>query len=270
MAAKKPLLPPGSRWNTLERPLERKKVEDGQPQNNGSELTPKLITSVSTDELKLVSLRDNNSHRKPPRSNSDDFLSHDKVHSEKPLPPTPPLNKFRVDGTNVDSVKPSIGQRSPTVKPPPPPPYRERNTPQFSNKSPKPPIVPRKIHPKPDEVDSQDKRPKPPLPRKPRTVHVTGGPALVLLRKPNIVKPLDPSRLLQKTDVHRPLHSPSKDSRSKVKIPVNEVNESKPSLEKMSFSKSMDMSTGVAVRDIECNDRPVSMILTSQVLPLIC
>ena len=265
MAGKKPLLPPGSRWNTIERSSARQKLEDGQPQNNGNEVTRKLISSASTDEI--MSLGDIKSHRKPPRSSSDDLLSHNKVHPGKPLPPTPPLNKF--DGTNVDT-KLNISQRSPTTfaKPPPPPPYRERNSPQIPSQSPKPPIVPRKIYPQTDEVASQNKRPKPPLPRKPRTVHVTGhgGPAPVLLRKSNIGKSLEPSGLLQKTDVHRPPLSPNRDTQSKVKIPVNEVNRSKPSLEKMIFTKSMDMGSAAAVKDIECNDRPASMILTSQVL----
>lgn len=267
MAAKKPLLPPGSRWNTLERSSARNKVEDSQPQNNGNEGARKLITSVSTNEL--MSLGDDNSHRKPPRSSSDDLLSHDKVHSGKPLPPTPPpTNKFRVvDGTNVDSTKPSISQRSRTtfVKPPPPP-YRERNSPPVPNKSSKPPIVPRKIYPPTDEVNSQGKRPKPPLPRKPRTVHVIGhgGPAPVPLRKPNIGKPLELSGLLQKSDVHRQPLSPNRETQSKAI--VNEINKSKPSLEKMLLSKSVDVGSASAVKDIECNDRPASMILPSQVL----
>ena len=265
MAAKKPLLPPGSRWNTLERSSARKK-EDSQLQDDGNEGARKLITSVSTDEL--ASFGDNNSHRKPPRSSSDDLLSHDKVHSRKPLPPTPPLNnKFRVEGTNVESTKPSISQRSATtfVKPPPPP-YRERNSPPVPNKGPKPPIVPRKTYPQTDEVNSRDKRPKPPLPRKPRTVHVIGhgGPAPVLLRKPNIGKPLEPSGLLPKSDVHRQPLSPNRDTQSKAI--VNEINKTKPSLEKMLLSKSMDIGSAAAVKDIECNDRPVSMILPSQVL----
>ena len=261
MAAKKPLLPPASRWNTLERSSVRKKVEDSQLQNNGNEVTRKLMTSVSTDEL--MALGDNDSHRKPPRSSSDDLLSHDKVHLGKPLPPTPPLNnKFRVDGTNVDSAKPSISQRSPTtfVKPPPPP-YRERNSPPVPNKALKPPIVPRKIYPQTDEVDSQHKRPKPPLPRKPRTVHVIGhgGPAPVL-RKSNIGKPLEPSGLLQKSDVLRQPLSPNRDTQSKA------IAKSKPSLEKMLLSKSMEIGSPAALKVIECNDRPASMILPSQVL----
>ena len=256
MAAKKPLLPPGSRWNTLEK---SKTVIDDKAQDSGKEVSPKLIASVSTTEL--TTLCDNVSYRKPPRSNSDDLLSHDKTHSQKPLPPTPPLNvKFRID---VGSAKP---QRSPTIPakpPPPPPPFRTRNSPQSPNRVPKPPIVPRKIHSTSDEVDTQVK-PKPPLPRKPRTVHVAGRP---VLRKPNIGEPkhLEPSGLLQNTtDVHvsaRAL-SPNRDNQSKIKIPINESNKN---LEKILMSKSIDLNTKTAVKNVDDSDRPTSMILTSQV-----
>ena len=257
MAAKKPLLPPGSRWNILEK---SKTAVDDQGQNSGKEVSPKLIASVSTTEL--TTLCDNGSYRKPPRSNSDDLLSHDKTHSQKPLPPTPPLNvKFRVD---AGSAKP---QRSPTIPakpPPPPPPFRTRNSPQSPNKIPKPPIVPRKTLS--DEVDNQVKRPKPPLPRKPRTIHVAGRPGPVP-RKSNIGEPkhLEPSGLLQNlTDVHVSPQalSPNRGNQSKIQSPFNEPNKS---LEKMLLSKSVDLDSRKAIKNVDNSDRPTSMILTSQV-----
>lgn len=270
MAAKKPLLPPGSRWNTLEKCSERNKEKE-QPKNNGSEVsnevTPKLCTSVSTGEITSL-CEESNFHRKPQRSNSDDVLSHDKGIPRKPLPPPPPLNR-KVDGTNVGS---SIAQRSsPYFEKPPPPPYKARNSPESPNKSPKPPIIPRKIRTRTDEVDSMDKRPKPPIPRKPRTVYASGRTGPVLHRKPNVggsVR-IEPSGLLQKADVCRPPPNPNKDIQFRVKIPINEANKSKPSLEKMLLSKSVDTGAGVGVKDIPSpvgNERPASMILTSQVV----
>ena len=270
MAAKKPLLPPGSRWNTLERSPARTK-ENEQPQNNigNDEVTPKLFTSVSNDQL--TSLSESNYYRKPPRSISDDLLSHDKGLPRKPLPPTPPLHGKGVR-TYVDSTKCNVAQSSPTNIEKPAPPYRARNNPQSPNRSPKPPVIPRKVHSSADMEDPIDKRPKPPVPRKPRTVYAsnkTDRPPLP--RKPNFSRsnPFEPSGPFQQTDVCRQPLNLSRENQSRIKIPVNEAKKSKPSLEKMVLSKSVDTGIGLAVKDIPTpvsNDRPASMILTSQVL----
>lgn len=271
MATKKPLLPPGSRWNTLERSSTRTKENEQAKNNAGNEVSnegaPKLLTSVSTDQL--TSLCESNYYRKPPRSISDDILSHDKGLPRKPLPPTPPLHS-KGDRTKVDSTNSVIAQSSPTNVEKPAPPYRARNNPHVRspNKSPKPPVTPRKTHSDANIEASTDKRPKPPIPRKPRTVYAsnqTDRPPLP--RRPDFSgsKPLEPPRPFQQTDVRR--LSPSRDNQSRIKIPVNEANKSKP-LERMLLSKSVDTGMGVTMKDIPSpvsNDRPASMILTSQV-----
>lgn len=295
MAAKKPLLPPGSRRNILEKSPERKRAEDEQPQDNGNEIAPKLFTSVSTDQI-----ASHCSHRRPPRSSSDDMLHHDKVVSRKPLPPTPPLGSkdIKVDGTGVDS---NVAQRSPTtIAKPPPPPYRERNSPQLPNKSSKPPIAPRKVHTKPeiDEIDFIDKRTKPPLPRKPRTVYGGSRTGPAVPKKHNFA--LEPLAPLQTTGIHRSptltptspntenlsklptspnreAHSklptsPNREIHFKVKHLINEANKSSKPLEKMLLTKNMEINTGAGVNDITSSvgsDRPSSMILTSQVIVLL-
>ena len=270
MATKKPLLPPGSRWNTLEKSSTRTKENEQAKNNAGNEVSneraPKLLTSVSTDQL--TSLCESNYYRKPPRSISDDILSHDKELPRKPLPPTPPLHS-KGDRTKVDSTNSIIAQSSPTNVEKPAPPYRARNNPHVRspNKSPKPPVTPRKTH-SDANIDTTDKRPKPPIPRKPRTVYAsnkTDRPPLP--RRPDFSgsKLLGPPRPFQQTDVWR--LPPSRDNQSRIKIPVNEANRSKP-LERMLLSKSVDTGMGVAMKDVPSpvsNDRPASMILTSQV-----
>lgn len=368
MAAKKPLLPPGSRWKTLERSSELEK--DEKPQNNGEEVTDKVIsklfTSVSTD--RLTSLCETNFHRRPPRSSSDDLLSHDRGIPRKPLPPTPPLNR-KGNGTNVDATKCSIAQRSPTnfekpprsnlgdlpnrgreiprkplpptpplnskvyrtnmdstkcniaqhspttfekpprasldclssrskdiprkplpptpplnskvdgikivssishcsptnIEQPQPSPHKAKNNVQSPDKSPKPPVVPRKTYSKADsEGTSMDKKSKPPIPRKPHTVYATNKTGTAYPRKLDICgsKPIEPPGLFQKTDICKPLPDLN---RGKVKIPLNEGNTTKLSLEKMLLTKSIEVSTGASTKDISINDRPTSMILTSQI-----
>jgi len=149
----------------------------------------------------------------------DDISSHNKVVLRKPLPPTPPLNS-KVDGTNVDSTKCSIAQHSPTTCKKSPPPSKAENNSQPPNKSPKPPIIPRKTYPVINQTDSTVRRPKPPLPRKPHTVYGSNRAGPPVPRKPNIIsprlpttpnrdeqsrsKPLELSGLLQKTAITSP------------------------------------------------------------------
>lgn len=268
MAAKKPLLPPGSKWNNSDKSSVRNKSESDLLQNNeASEVPPKLFTSFSTDQL--TSLCDNDVRRTPPRSTSDDFLRHDKVLSRKPLPPIPSINKIDDTTGTVDSAKTT---HSSTTSTKPVPPYKARTSPTTPSKGIKPPILPRTVHSTnsvKSSIPEKPKPPKPPLPRKPHTVFAVNRTGLPYPRRPDIgeSRPLEPPGLLQKTDTSRQYNSNRVDQAKVVKVPVNEANKSKLALEKMLLAQSMEVGAATAIKDTSVgNDRPVSMILTSQVL----
>ena len=157
MSAKKPLLPPGSRWKTLDKThTPTSLIEDDDPQDYSQEATPQLTSPTgNTNRVKLSSSPGS------PRSrtlhtrwrSSDDLLE---IKNTSTLPRS---------YESVDEENSPICNR-------PSPPIRPQNGSLVSGK---PLVVPRKM-----QTSPQGNRTKPPLPRKPRTVYATNrtGPAI--------------------------------------------------------------------------------------------
>ena len=201
MSAKKPLLPPGSKWKTLDKSQTPPSthLDDDNPQNISQGTTPQLIASPERVKLSSSPVSPRSHTLRSRWRSSDDLLD---------LKNTSTLPRSREP---IDEDKSPIfdNRLSPPIKP------------HNGAVTDKPAIVPRKLlQHSPPQV-----RTKPPLPRKPRTVYATNRTRPGIPPKPKPPPtPRKPSGLLKKAE------STNKDEQTehvdKSKLPSGLLNKS--------------------------------------------
>jgi len=174
MSAKKPLLPPATRWNTLNKTnIPTLHLENDDPQKYSQEAKPSPSGSTldSIDRITLSSSPRSSRTLHTRWKSSDDLLE---IKNTSTLP------------RSYEDKSPIFNRLSPPISP--------QNGSLVSDK---PPIVPRKMQHSP-----QVSKAKPPLPRKPRTVYAGNrtGPSIPPKPRPPPTCKKPPPVLLKKTE----------------------------------------------------------------------